>query len=118
MFGLIQDELRRSGFEELVAAGLVLTGGSARMEGAVELAEEIFHMPVRLAVPDGVRGMETLLHNPIYATSIGMLHYARQAQSNMNESGLTVPEAARHPKASVPVGNVFGRMKTWLQGNF
>lgn len=118
MFGLIQSEIRRSGFEELIAAGLVLTGGCARMEGAVELAEEIFHMPVRLAVPDGIRGMETLLHNPIYATSIGLLHYAKQAQSNLNESGLTVPEAARHPKDSVPSVNVFNRMKSWLQSNF
>ena len=48
LFGLIRDELRRSGFEEVIAAGIVLTGGSARMEGAIELAEEVFHVPVRL----------------------------------------------------------------------
>jgi cell division protein FtsA len=48
LFGLIRDELRRSGFEEMIAAGVVLTGGSAKMEGAIELAEEVFHMPVRL----------------------------------------------------------------------
>ena len=49
LFGLIQAELRRSGFENLVAAGLVMSGGASRIEGAEELAEEIFHMPVRLA---------------------------------------------------------------------
>jgi cell division protein FtsA len=59
LFMLIRDELRRSGFEESVAAGVVLTGGSAKMEGAVELAEEIFHMPVRLGSPAGVTGLGT-----------------------------------------------------------
>ncbi len=48
LFGLVREELRRSGFEELIAAGIVLTGGSAKMEGAIELAEEVFHVPVRL----------------------------------------------------------------------
>ena len=51
LFNLMREELRRSGFEEMVAAGIVLTGGSATMEGAIELAEEIFHVPVRLGVP-------------------------------------------------------------------
>ncbi|MFT6029636.1 MAG: cell division protein FtsA, partial [Oleiphilaceae bacterium] len=57
LFTLIQSELRRSGFEDVVAAGIVLTGGTSKMEGAVELAEEIFHMPVRLASPQGVAGL-------------------------------------------------------------
>ena len=55
LFALVREELRRSGFEELIAAGIVLTGGSAKMEGVVELAEEVFHMPVRLGVPQYVR---------------------------------------------------------------
>ena len=56
LFGLVREELRRSGFEEMIAAGIVLTGGSAKMEGAIELAEEVFHVPVRLGVPQAVRG--------------------------------------------------------------
>ncbi len=56
LFNLIREELRRSGFEEMIAAGIVLTGGSARMEGAIELAEEIFHVPVRLGLPGQVAG--------------------------------------------------------------
>src|SRR6202044_2478899 len=56
LFNLIREELRRSGFEEMIAAGIVLTGGSARMEGAIELAEEIFHVPVRLGLPGHVKG--------------------------------------------------------------
>ncbi len=51
LFGLVREELRRSGFEEVIAAGIVLTGGSAKMEGAIELAEEVFHVPVRLGLP-------------------------------------------------------------------
>src|SRR5699024_7910671 len=48
---LVQAELRRSGFEDLIAAGIVLTGGSAKMEGVIDLAEEVFHVPVRLGMP-------------------------------------------------------------------
>lgn len=76
LFTLIQAELRRSGFEDLVAAGVVLTGGTARMEGAVELAEEIFHMPVRLAKPQGVSGLVDQISNPIYSTAAGLLLFS------------------------------------------
>jgi cell division protein FtsA len=57
LFTLIQGEIRRSGFEELIPAGVVLTGGTSKMEGVVELAEEIFHMPVRVGAPQYTRGM-------------------------------------------------------------
>src|SRR6056297_1850810 len=53
LFTLVQSELRRSGFEDLIPAGIVITGGSSTMEGVVELAEEICHAPVRLAIPSG-----------------------------------------------------------------
>ena len=79
LFGLIRDELRRSGFEEIIAAGIVLTGGSARMEGAIDLAEEIFHMPVRLGLPQQqVKGLAEVVQNPIYSTGVGLLLYARE----------------------------------------
>lgn len=108
LFGLIRDELRRSGFENMIAAGIVLTGGSAKMEGAVELAEEVFHMPVRLGVPQHVRGLGEVVRNPIHSTGIGLLVYARS-------------QAIRRA-ADVPVGaglrEVWGRMKSWFQGNF
>ena len=71
-------ELRRSGFEELIAAGVVLTGGSSKMEGAVELAEEVFHMPVRLGVPQFVDGLSEVVRNPIHATGVGLLLYGRE----------------------------------------
>ena len=76
LFQLIREELRRSGFEELMAAGIVLTGGSAKMEGAIELAEEVFHMPVRLGVPQFVEGLSDVVRNPIHATGVGLLLYS------------------------------------------
>ena len=70
LFTLIGAELKRSGFEEVVAAGIVLTGGGAKMEGVIELAEEVFHMPVRVGVPKGVSGLVDVVRNPIYATGV------------------------------------------------
>ena len=108
LFSLIQAELRRSGFEDLIVAGIVLTGGSAKMEGAVELAEEIFHMPVRVGVPQYVSGLADVVRNPIYATGVGLLLFGR-----------------RQATAGVPTNRVDGglagiweRMKNWFQGNF
>ena len=75
LYGLIRDELRRAGFEEVIAAGIVITGGSAKMEGAVELAEEVFHVPVRLGMPQGVTGLADVVRNPIHATGVGLLQY-------------------------------------------
>jgi cell division protein FtsA len=111
LFNLIQAELKRSGFEEIVAAGIVLTGGTSKMEGAVELAEEIFHMPVRLASPQGTRGMEDILGNPIYATSMGLLQYAHDDQGG--EAPPQVVEVEVIERASM-----LNKMKTWFQGNF
>ncbi|HXQ31721.1 MAG TPA: cell division protein FtsA [Steroidobacteraceae bacterium] len=108
LYNLIRDELRRSGFEEAIAAGIVITGGSAKMEGAVELAEEVFHVPVRLGIPHGVVGLADVVRNPIHATGVGLLQYAR-AQSVL--AGDTKPLGAN-------VRNVFDRMKSWFQGSF
>src|ERR1700760_3876468 len=80
LFGLVREELRRSGFEEVIAAGIVLTGGSAKMEGAIELAEEVFHVPVRLGLPQSVHGLSDVVSNPIFSTGVGLLLYARDNQ--------------------------------------
>jgi cell division protein FtsA len=107
LFSLIRDELRRSGFESQVAAGVVLTGGSAKMEGAVELAEEVFHMPVRLGVPQSVRGLGDVVRNPIHSTGVGLLLYARERtmRGDVDAVGPGLRE-------------VWGRMRGWFQGNF
>ncbi|MCP5160957.1 MAG: cell division protein FtsA [Hahellaceae bacterium] len=108
LFTLIQSELRRSGYEDLVAAGIVLTGGTSRMEGAVELAEEIFHMPVRLASPNGVSGLVDVVNNPMYATGVGLLMYGIQRQ-----------EHGRAPAVKQePDQGLFDRLKNWFTGNF
>ena len=74
LFSLIANELRRSNFADIIAAGVVLTGGSSKMEGAVELAEEVFHMPVRLGMPQFVKGLGEVVRNPIHATGCGHPH--------------------------------------------
>jgi len=108
LYHLVRDELRRSGFEEMIAAGIVLTGGSAKMEGAVELAEEVFHMPVRLGAPQHVDGLSDVVRNPIHATGVGLLLYGKEAIQSRAESG-----ASR-----LGIGSVLSRMKAWFQLNF
>jgi cell division protein FtsA len=105
---LVQAELRRSGFEDLIAAGIVLSGGSARVEGLTELAEEIFHMPVRLGTPQYVSGMSEVVRNPVYATGVGLLLFGRQHG----------PLAERGTLAGGGLKGVWARMKGWFQGNF
>ena len=108
LFSLVRDELRRSGFEELIAAGIVLTGGSSKMEGAVELAEEIFHVPVRLGVPQYVEGLVDVVRNPIHATAVGLLLYGKEATEAQADAAA----------AKAGIFGVFDRMKAWFQGNF
>ncbi len=100
--------MRRSGFEEMVAAGGVLTGGTSKMEGAIELAEEVFHMPVRLGLPQHVRGLADVVRNPIHATGVGLLLYAR-GRADSPYSDLPLSGGFRE---------VWERMKGWFQGNF
>ena len=108
LFALVQSELRRSGFEDLIPAGIVLTGGSSMMEGVVELAEEIFHAPVRLASPSGVQGMSDVINNPIYATGAGLLMYGfRQMALGQGPSHRSETE-----------GSLLARIKQWFAGNF
>ena len=108
LFGLVREELRRSGFEEVIAAGIVLTGGSAKMEGAIELAEEVFHVPVRLGSPQHIKGLSDVVRNPIYSTGAGLLLYARDNAFAGNR-GKSIAGNAR---------SMAERMKNWFQGNF
>jgi len=112
LFTLIQAELRRSGYEDLVPAGIVLTGGTAKMEGAVDLAEEIFHMPVRLGVPHSVKGLTDVVRNPIYSTGVGLLLYGLHKQAD----GVPVPGLGNFADESK--ASVLDRLKGWIQGNF
>ena len=107
LYHLVRDELRRSGFEEMIAAGIVLTGGSAKMEGAVELAEEVFHMPVRLGAPQHVDGLSDVVRNPIHATGVGLLLYGKEAVIARGDSSAS----------KLGIGSVLSRMKAWFQRN-
>lgn len=104
---LIQAELRRSGFEDLIAAGLVLTGGSSKMEGVVELAEEVFHVPVRLGAPQHVSGLVDVVRNPIHATGVGLLLFGSQG-GYAKGSDVAVGGSSK---------GVWARMKSWFKGN-
>ena len=107
LFELVLVELRRSGFEDLITAGIVLTGGASRVPGCIELAEHIFQMPVRLGLPQYVNGLIDVRENPIYATAVGLLIHGHQSQSN------------GRPAFDLEHGmNLWQRMKSWVQGNF
>ncbi len=108
LFTLVQAELRRSGFEVLIPAGVVLTGGASKMEGVVELAEEIFHMPVRIGFPQTVMGLTDIVRNPIYSTGVGLLQYGSARQE---EGGV------RGSRGQAPAG-AWQRFRSWLQNNF
>lgn len=82
LFHLIQAELRHSGFEDMLAAGLVFTGGTSKMEGVAELAEEIFHMPVRVGMPYEVSGLVDIVRNPTYSTGVGLLLYGMKQRQD------------------------------------
>lgn len=105
LFTFVQAELRRSGFEDLIAAGIVMTGGSSKMEGVIELAEEIFHMPVRLGMPQHVSGLADVVKNPIYSTGVGLLLFGRKQM----QGGFSPLRGS---------GGMWERMKSWFQGNF
>jgi cell division protein FtsA len=105
LFTLVQAELRRSGYEDLIAAGVVLTGGSSKIEGVVELAEEIFHMPVRVGKPQGVTGLTDIVRNPIYSTAVGLLLYGAKQQ----DKGKVVPTTST-------MNGIVGRIRNWFMG--
>jgi cell division protein FtsA len=108
LYSLIQAELRRSGFEELLSSGIVITGGSAAMQGMVELGEEVFHMPVRLGLPNYAGGLSEVIRNPRYSTGVGLLmaglnQHQRQQIEKMQSGSFK---------------QIVGRMKKWFETNF
>lgn len=108
LFSLIQAELRRVGIEDLLSSGVVITGGSARMEGVIELAEEVFDMPVRLGIPRDVLGLVDVVRNPIYSTGVGLLKYGYQSREQRRAELVS----------NQSFNGIFSRMKNWFQGNF
>lgn len=108
LFQLVQQELRRSGFEELLSSGMVLTGGASLMPGMVELAEEVFHMPVRIGVPKYVGGLAEVVKTPRFSTGVGLLLFGKDQIQTLSGSKVS----------SSRIGQTFSRMKAWFAGNF
>ncbi|GAC32231.1 cell division protein FtsA [Paraglaciecola polaris] len=106
LFELVQKEIRNSGFEEQIAAGIVLTGGTAKMEGAVEFAEEIFQMPVRVGEPLFIKGLSEYVEDPTFATAIGLLQYGKEHV------------AAKTAAKSKTSEGVWERIQSWFKGEF
>jgi cell division protein FtsA len=106
LFELVQDEIRSSGFEEQIAAGIVLTGGTAKMEGAVEFAEEIFQMPVRVGVPIAMKGLSEYVEDAKFATAVGLLQYGKEHVLSQ--------ESAKNTQSD----GFWQRIQSWFKGEF
>lgn len=109
LFSLVRNELIRSGFEQRIAAGMVMTGGGSSVLGAIELAEMCFEMPVRQGCAHHVSGLAEAITNPSLATGVGLLLHGYQQQY---EGGFNVPVLSDTSKG------VWSRMREWFQGNF
>lgn len=107
IFSLVVAQLRRSGFEDLISSGIVLTGGASQVEGCVDLAESVFQMPVRLGLPQHVSGLIDVRQNPTFSTAVGLLLYGLQQQNTTQSFVL---------ERGLP--NLWMRMRNWFQGNF
>lgn len=105
LFGLVKNELRRSGFEDLIPSGIVITGGASKVKHIVDLAEKVFEMPVRVGAPENISGIEEALENPSCSTAVGLLQYGLKQNYDGNDK-------PRHQADSI-----FKRMKNWLKGN-
>jgi len=108
MYGLVLAELRRSGFEDLIGSGIVLTGGSSKLQGMVDLAEEVFHQPVRLGAPSYDGGLKEVVCNPIYSTGIGLIHFGNRRRN----------DPASSEKMKPVIGSIINKMKSWFKGSF
>lgn len=105
LLALVDQELVRSGFKESIAAGVVLTGGAALIEGIQDLAEQIFNLPTRVGEPIDVGGLKDVVNSPMYATAVGLLKYGSEKQH----------EASRFRIRDKNIFNrILGRMKKWL----
>ncbi|GAB0058293.1 Cell division protein FtsA [Candidatus Magnetaquicoccaceae bacterium FCR-1] len=111
LFTLVNREIARSGYEEHIAAGVVLTGGSSITEGMVDLAEEVFNKPVRRGMPQGVGGLTDVVSSPVYATAVGLVQFASRNEREMGRRMQPEP-------GGLPIKNVFQRMKDWFGGLF
>jgi cell division protein FtsA len=105
IFDLIRREIYRAGVENLMPSGVVITGGSALLDGITDVAESVFHLPARLGQPRGISGLVDVVNNPMYATGVGLLLYAAR---NHN------PQKFRIRDANI-FSRLVARMKKWFR---
>jgi cell division protein FtsA len=109
LFSLVRNELRRSGFEDLLAAGIVLTGGASKVRGAIELAESCFELPVRLGAVQQIAGLSEVVDNPSLSTCVGLLMHGVKQQNDNHIGVSSLNEGAI---------NIWNKMKQWFTVNF
>jgi len=109
IFGLVAREIKRTGYEERVASGVVITGGSSILPGMVEVAERVLDLPVRRGAPIHLGGLSDIVNNPMYATGVGLILYALRTQGDR--------EAHRYRDRRL-IYKVAGRMREWVQEFF
>ena len=108
LYSLVQGELQRSGFEELIRSGVVITGGTASMPGMIELGEEIFHIPFRLGQPSYSGTLSEVIRNPRFSTGMGLVFAALEQLEWLKNNRL---------KAGSVTG-VIQRMQNWIREHF
>jgi len=105
---LINRELVKSGFDDQLNSGLVITGGAALLEGVPELAEQIFDLPVRRGYPREIGGLKDVINDPKYATAVGLVLYGLKKE-NLKGGG---------PRQDGSFPSIFGRFKRWIKESF
>jgi cell division protein FtsA len=108
IFSLVQQEIKRSGYDGLLPAGMVLTGGSSALPGIRSLASKVVGLPVRIARPENLVGLTDQLNSPAYSTSVGLLHWAIL----MSDTSQATPARGDRSKATVIDT---GKIKEWLK---
>ncbi len=109
---MIYIDVKRAGFDDMVAAGLVITGGTAGIPGIVELSELVLRMPVRTGVPRRIHGLADSLNSPGYATSVGLLQWAADEAA---PSGNGRRPNIKLPNVNVNVNGFIGAAGRWLK---
>ncbi len=82
IYALVNREIYRAGMEKVIPSGVVITGGTALLDGVTEVAEAVFNLPVRLGKPRGIAGLVDVVNNPMYATGVGLVLYGAQNQDS------------------------------------
>jgi len=111
MFSLIMQEIKRSGYDGLLPAGMVLTGGTSALTGIQHVASEVLNMHVRTAQPENLKGLVDRLNSPAFATSVGLLHWAL----TMHEHELGPGRQGKHRRSKGENNVNLGKAKDWIK---